>query len=210
MQTFRYSRSLRSYRWEGAGWLGSEICQNGVCWSQWVSSGCSPRTSMAGSEGGSRRVRMSSCLAAGPRTANIGFAVAASDRDAGGCPGDQPLAGIGQSRVGGVKMQALAVSAQVLCPGWIRGARGAGGDESEPLVDAVCGGLRGQIDVPSRRELSVRQVDGRFVGTAARPEAGRADAGQRPHQVAASGCDCFDDPFGAGVQPWRVLRRVLR
>ena len=119
----------------------------------------------------------------GTADGDVGFAVAAGDRDAGRCPGDQPLAGIGQPRVGGVKMQALAVSAQVLCPGRIRGAPGAGGDESEPLVDAVCGDLRGQIDVPTRRELSVRQVDSRFVGPAARPEAGRADAGQRPRTL---------------------------
>src|SRR5690348_11146760 len=68
---------------------------------------------------------------------DVGFAVAAGDGDAGRCPGDEPLSGAGQSGVGGVNMQALAVSAQVLCwrAGRIGGSRGAGGDAGEPFVD---------------------------------------------------------------------------
>ena len=56
-----------------------------------------------------------------------------------------------------MKMQALAVSAQVLrlCTGRVGGVPGAGGDAGEPFVDAVRGNLRGQIDVPSGRELGV-------------------------------------------------------
>jgi hypothetical protein len=66
----------------------------------------------------------------GTADGDVGFAVAAGDRDAGRCPGDQPLAGIGQSRVGGVKMQALAVSAQVPVPvmGTARDRAAAGAD----------------------------------------------------------------------------------
>jgi hypothetical protein len=51
---------------------------------------------MAGSGGGSRRVRTSSCLCRGTADGDVGLAVATGDRDAGGCQGDQPLTGIGQ------------------------------------------------------------------------------------------------------------------
>ena len=108
----------------------------------------------------------------GTADGDVGFAVAAGDRDAGRCPGDQPLTGTGQSGAGGVKMQALAVSARVLCPGRIRGAPGAGGGEPGPLVDAVRGSLRGQIDVASRRELSVVGITpGAYQATEALREA---------------------------------------
>ncbi len=49
-----------------------------------------------------------------PADRDVGFAVTAGDGDAGRCTCDQPLPGAGQPGVGGVKMQALAVSAQVL------------------------------------------------------------------------------------------------
>lgn len=93
-----------------------------------------------------------------PADRDVGFAVAMLDGDAGRHTCDQPLAGAGQSRVGGVKMQALAVSAQVprLCTGRVGGAPGAGGDAGEPFVYAVRGNFWGQIDVPSGRELGVR------------------------------------------------------
>jgi hypothetical protein len=63
---------------------------------------------------------------------DVGFAVTAGDGHTGRCPRDEPLAGAGQSGVGGVKMQALAVSVQVrrLCAGRV-------GDAGEPFVDAV-------------------------------------------------------------------------
>ena len=83
----------------------------------------------------------------GPADRDVGFAVATGDGDAGRCTGDQPLAGAGQSGVGGVKMQALAVSAQVLrlCTGRVGGAPGAGGDAGEPFVYTVRGNLRGLV-----------------------------------------------------------------
>src|SRR4029077_20630526 len=111
----------------------------------------------------------------GPADREVGFAVAAGDGDAGRCPGDQPLAGAGQSGVGGVNMQALAVSAQV--PSRVGSSPGAGGDAGEPFVDGIRGNVRGQVDVAYGRELSVGQVDGGFVGPAAAPEAGRPEAG---------------------------------
>jgi hypothetical protein len=80
----------------------------------------------------------------------VGFAVAVVDCDAGRGPRDQPLAGTGQAWVGGVEVQALAISAQFPC----RAGR-ASGDEAEPFVDAVCGKAGIQIDVPPRGELSI-------------------------------------------------------
>src|SRR4029079_17424783 len=110
----------------------------------------------------------------------------ALEGDLGRCAGDEPLAGAGQSGVGGMNMQALAVSAQVLRwrAGRVGGYRGAGGDAGEPFVDAVRGDVRGQVDVASGRELSVGQVDGGFVGPAAAPEAGRGAAGYGPDEHA--------------------------
>jgi hypothetical protein len=83
--------------------------------------------------------------------------------------------------------------------GW-PSAFGAGGDAGESFVDGIRGPVGGQVDVPSGRELDVRQVDGGFVGPAARPETGWPDPGQHPHQVAASGGDRFDDLAGAHVR----------
>ena len=52
---------------------------------------------------------------------DVGFAVAALDGDAGRGPRDQPLTGAGQPGVGGVEVQALAISAQF--PGRAAGRR---------------------------------------------------------------------------------------
>jgi hypothetical protein len=62
------------------------------------------------------------------------------DSDAGRCTRDQPFAGAGQSRVGGVKMQALAVSAQVprLCTGRVAWCPYLRGDARTPVSEA-CG-----------------------------------------------------------------------
>jgi hypothetical protein len=83
----------------------------------------------------------------GPADRDVGFAVAMLDGDAGRCTCDQLFAGAGQSRVGGVKMQALAGSAQVLrlCTGRVGGVPGAGGDAGEPFVYTVRGNLRGLV-----------------------------------------------------------------
>jgi hypothetical protein len=88
-----------------------------------------------------------------PADGDVGFAVAVLDGDAGRGPGDQPLAGAGQAGVGGVEVQALAVSAQSPClPG---GALGASGDETEPFVDAVRRKAGSQINLPPGCELGV-------------------------------------------------------
>ena len=98
---------------------------------------------MAGPEGGSRRVRMSSRLAAGPRTATsaLPWPQVTVTPDGVRVTSHSPV----PDSPGSVawKMQALAVSAQVrgLCAGR------ADGDAGEPFVDAVRGKFWGQIDV---------------------------------------------------------------
>ena len=103
-----------------------------------------------------------------PADRDVGFAVAIGDGDAGRCTRDQPLAGAGQPGVGGVKMQALAVSAQVLR---LRAGRagGAGGDAGEPFAYAVRGNLRGQMirassAVQPRNPVKKRPPPGAGIG----------------------------------------------
>jgi hypothetical protein len=104
----------------------------------------------AGSRGRQAACQDEEQVSRGSADGDVGFAVAMLDGDAGRGPRDQPLAGTGQAGVGGVEVQALAISAQFPC----RTGR-ATGDQAEPFVDAVRGKAGIQIDVPPGGELGI-------------------------------------------------------
>ena len=123
---------------------------------------CPARECFPGSRGREAACQCQQQAGSGSADGDVGFAVAALDGDAGRGPRDQPLAGAGQPGVGGLEVQALAISAQFPS----RASR-ASGDEAEPFARRPRRGLG-----PDRR-LARRRV-GRRPG-ARRPH-GRGDA----------------------------------
>ena len=132
-----------------------------------MSSACLPRISIPGSGGRQPAGQDKQQAGCRPADRDVGFAVAMLDGDAGRCTCDQPLAGAGQPGVGGVEMQALAVSAQVLrlCTGRVGGAR-AGGDAGEPFVEPA---VPRQPLGPDRRPVRPAERPDAQLPTRARP-----------------------------------------
>jgi hypothetical protein len=171
------------------GWLGSWICQNGVCSSQCASRARWPRISTPGAEGGRRRVRTRSRSAAGPRTATSALPWP--------CRTVMPdgVRVISHSPVPG-NSGSVAWKCR-LCPS----PRSSRAGPAEPAAIRPS-----HSSTPSAARPAARSTS----RPAARPEAGRAHSGHGPHQVAARVRDGLDDQVRARVQPGSVPRRVLR